>query len=401
MSPKSSGPEPLSSTLLRQLWLVPVSAIPFALFFGTVYGSSWSGYVRSYQASLVFSAVIAVAVMASERALVPQLQRRFGGARGLPLWAGIAVRLGTSIGAAMIGAMIVNSTVMPGLMGSMRGLLVIAMYSILFSVLVIGAVYAWVFYHQSLDKARSEQELEMARRIQRSFLISQFPDSPRFEIHAYNRSSREVSGDFYDVVPSGATGLLLAVADVAGKGVPAALLTSMLQASVRTQAAGAAPVSEILEIVNGVAHRSTSVHQFATFFLARLDEQKLTLEYCNAGHNPPLLWRSNGECRTLDCGGTVVGILPEVRYAQETLALGPGDRLLIYSDGLTEAEAPDGEQYGEERLTAFLGALPSALSARELLERVLKDLDRHLADREAGDDVTLLTLRVLDPDPRG
>jgi sigma-B regulation protein RsbU (phosphoserine phosphatase) len=296
----------------------------------------------------------------------------------------------------MAAAVVVNATVAPGMLGSMRALLIVGMYAVVFSALVTGLSFAWVFYRESLRRARSEQELEMARRIQRSFLITRFPESPRLEIHALNRSSREVSGDFYDVVPSGDTSFLVAVADVSGKGVPAALLTSMLQASLRTQAAGAAPVGAILANVNELVLGTAPAQQFATFFLARVDESRLTLEYANAGHNPPVLVRRDGTLRLLETGGTVVGFLPGVTYEQETLALVPGDRLVVYSDGVTEAEGADREQYGEERLHALLAGLPEALNARALIERVLEDVDRHLGGLDAGDDITLLVLRVTE-----
>lgn len=394
------GAQPWGPTLLRMLWLLPVSAVPFAIFFGTVTGGTWTGYVMAYRVSLVFAGIIMVAIECVTRFLMPFLERRLSGPHGMPVWIAVLAYMSVSVISSMVAAVVVNGTIVPGMLGSMRALLVTGMYAVLFSALVTGIAFSWVFYKESLRRARSEQELEMARRIQRSFLITQFPESPRLEIHALNRSSREVSGDFYDVVPSGESSFLVAVADVSGKGVPAALLTSMLQASLRTQAAGAVPVGTILSNVNGLVVGTAPAHQFATFFLARVDESRLTLEYSNAGHNPPLLVRRDGTVRTLETGGTVVGFLPGVTYEQETLTLVPGDRLVIYSDGVTEAEAADREQYGEERLQALLAALPAALNAQEIIERVLADVDRHLGGLDAGDDITLLVLRVTEAPPR-
>src|SRR5262249_18368757 len=134
--------------------------------------------------------------------------------------------------------------------GTWREFAVFGMFTVLFSILFSAIAYAYFYYQKSLERARAEQELSLARRIQRSFLLSQFPPMPRLELHAVNTSSKEVGGDFYDYVPAGDGTFLLAVADVSGKGVPAALLTSMLQASLRTQAGTVSSVASILGNVN-------------------------------------------------------------------------------------------------------------------------------------------------------
>src|SRR4029077_8641591 len=141
-----------------------------------------------------------------------------------------------------------------------RGFFVFTMYTLLFTVLFCGLAYSLAFYKGAIEKARAEQELTLARRIQRSFLLTQFPAMARLEVYAANVSSKQVSGDFYDVLPAGERAFLLAIADVAGKGVPAALLTSMLQASLRTQAMTRTSVADILTTINQLVYRSTSVH---------------------------------------------------------------------------------------------------------------------------------------------
>jgi sigma-B regulation protein RsbU (phosphoserine phosphatase) len=222
---------------------------------------------------------------------------------------------------------------------------------------------------------------------------------PRLEVHAVNVSSKEVSGDFYDVVPAGERAFLLAIADVAGKGVPAALLSSMLQASLRTQAHTHASVATILENINSLVYRSTAVNQFATFFLARIEEDAMRVTFSNAGHNFPILFRRDGSRVTLERGGTVVGILEAARFEEEAVELRPGDRVVLYTDGVNEAENEAGELYGDERLTALVAALPRELSAREVTERILEGVRDHLAGLEAGDDMTVLVLRVLEQQP--
>ena len=379
--------------LWKVLWRQPLWAIPFALFFGTMFGSGWRGYLIAYQASLVFAYVIGFTVWAIETFLAgPRRHDR----RLFPLWVEILSFTGGSLIASYTAAVIVNFTLIPDMLEDTRSILITGMFGLIFSVLVSGIVYAFVFYRQALERARSEQELNMARRIQRGFLLSQFPTMPRLEVHAINVSSREVSGDFYDVVPAGDGSFLLAIADVSGKGVPAALLSSMLQASLRTQAGTVYSVAEILRNVNRLVNGTASHGQFATFFLARVDEARLQLAYSNAGHNYPIVFRRGGERVALDRGGTVVGILENTPFEEATVELRSGDRVVLYTDGISEAAAPGGELYGDDRLAAAVERLPAGLSARDTIEGLLADVRAWLAGAEPGDDMTLMVLRVLD-----
>lgn len=245
--------------------------------------------------------------------------------------------------------------------------------------------------------ARFEEELNLARQIQRTSLLSEFPVVPRCELHALYIPSKAVGGDFYDVVPTGDGGFLLAIADVSGKGMPAALLSAMLQASLRTQAGSVSSLGAILRNINSLLYRSTATHQFATFFLARIDGANLKLAFSNAGHNWPVVLRPNGERVFLERGGTILGILEDVDYEEDHVALRPGDRVVLYTDGISEAANSAGEQFGEQRLCEVVHAMPRGLSARELAERVLVALREFLGDVEPQDDMTLLVLRVLEP----
>ena len=383
------------------LWQPALYAIVAAVFFGTLFGRGLSGYVLAYQISLVFSYTIAITMSVVSRVLAPRWfppteETRFN-ARSVR--EGL-LYMSSSIAGSFLAAAVVHFTVLPGFLGSPRQFLVIAMFALLFSLLSMAVVYAFVFYQKSLDKARSEEELKLARRIQRSFLLSDFPELPGLEVHATNLSSRQVSGDFYDVVPAGPNAWLVAIADVSGKGVPAALLTSMLQASLRTQAGGTSSVAEIISAINRVVCQSASSSgKFATFFLARVDLEPLRLTYCNAGHNFPVLFRRDGALQSLETGGTVVGMIEDFLYQQETVELGPGDRVVMFTDGVSEAENAAGEMYGEERLHAFAAAQPRELAVRELSDRILADVRAFLDGTEAGDDITLVTLRVLEREP--
>jgi sigma-B regulation protein RsbU (phosphoserine phosphatase) len=158
-------------------------------------------------------------------------------------------------------------------------------------------------------------------------------------------------------------------------------------------------VAAILENINTLVYRSTSVHQFATFFLARLEEDTLRLDFSNAGHNHPVLFRRDGGRELLDRGGVVVGILEDARYEQDGRVLAPGDRLVLYTDGVTEAANPRGELFGEERLYALVDSLPVDLTSEQVTDRILQGVRTHLAGTDAGDDITLMVLRVLEPSP--
>src|SRR5258708_11582203 len=214
------------------------------------------------------------------------------------------------------------------------------------------------FYGEALARARSEEELNLARRIQRSFLLSSFPQRSGLEVHALNVSSKQCSGDFYDVVPAGDGAVLLCIADVSGKGVPAALLSSMLQASLRTQAPLLQPVGAMIENVNGMLCQGVGNGQFATMFLARIDEATMKLQYVNAGHNPPVLVRADGSRLLLEAGGAMGGSFEGVAFEQAEVALAPGDRPGVYTDGGSEAMNARMGMYADHRVGGPPASLP-------------------------------------------
>ena len=252
---------------------------------------------------------------------------------------------------------------------------------------------------ERVEVARLEQELNLARRIQRTSLISEFPRIPGCDVHALSIPSKHVGGDFYDVVPVGDGSYLIAIADVSGKGVPAALLSSMLQASLRTQAGSVMPLPDILRNINSLLYRSTESHQFATFFLGRVQCEPPRLAFSNAGHNWPVLVRKNGPPEFLERGGPLLGIMEGARFEEGEVSLRPGDRVVLYTDGISEAADAAGEQYGDERLVELLRGLPRSLSATEVAQQILDALHAFLGPVEPQDDMTLLVLRAVEPVP--
>jgi len=369
------------------LWQIPAYTAAFALFFGTIFGASAEGYRGSAIISFVFSSVILILLRGVEL-LLPRMAHRW---KPSPVVQGLLYTVASLIGSG-IAALTVDTWLFPGFLGG-RATAVFVLFSLLFVTLFSSIGFAWQFYRRSLEYARRDKELELARRIQSSFLPREFPSLPRIDVHAMNEPSRGVSGDFYDVVADGEA-LVLAVADVEGKSVPAALLTAMLQASIRTQtgllrspAAIAASVNEL------VCRRVDHVQQFATFFLAQVDDRG-RLSYTNAGHNPPLLLRPDGSARRLECGGMMLGVLEAAPYEEETLTLDAGDRLIVYTDGISERADASGEEYGDDRLLASLRTLPAGLPAQVIVERTLAALEAFAAGVEPADDQTLLVVSV-------
>ncbi|HEY6865832.1 MAG TPA: PP2C family protein-serine/threonine phosphatase, partial [Candidatus Eisenbacteria bacterium] len=382
--------------LARVFVVSPLWAIPFTLFFALLYARTRADLPIAYLASLVFALAINLCLWAAEWFVSPAVFPKGEGSGRQrivrhTLLFGSAVLVGS-----FVAAVILQFTIEPGLLGTPRTTAIVGLYTVVFGVLIFGIVYAMQFYRDSVERARSEQELALARRIQRRFLVSEFPRLGRLDVGAINVSSKQVSGDFYDVVATPGGGLLLAIADVSGKGVPAALLSSMLQASFRALADDDSPVSDLMRRINVLVHRSSHAEQFATLFLARVEEPTLRLSYSNAGHNPPVVFSRQGGRRVLDRGGTVVGILETAAFEEEAIGLAPGDRVLLYTDGISEAAKAGGEMFGEERLCAMVERLSGTLDARGIAQAILDEVGAFLGGAEPGDDMTVMILRVLD-----
>src|SRR5687768_13601873 len=196
---------------------------------------------------------------------------------------------------------------------------------------------------------KQQREFEEARLIQRGLLPTGVPQIAGLDIAVAWQPANGVGGDCFDTLAF-SSGLGVSIADVAGKGLPAALLMSNLQAAVRAFAQETVAPSSICGSVNRLLCRNMASGRFATFCYARVEAQARRIVFSNAGHNPPLLVRKSGSFERLSDGGTVLGVFPDTQYDQGEMALESGDRLIFYTDGITEARNPAGDEYGEEQL---------------------------------------------------
>ena len=236
--------------------------------------------------------------------------------------------------------------------------------------------------------AKQKREFEEARLIQRGLLPTTTPRLPGLTLASSWKPANGVGGDCFDMLTFGTGAMGVYIADVAGKGVPAALLMSNLQAAVRAFAQEGAAPGSVATSVNRLLCRNMASGRFVTFCYARIDVAAGKLTYANAGHNPPLLVRVDGSIEKLAPGGTVLGVFAESTYEQGDFPLRRQDRLIFYTDGITEGRNPAGDEFGEDRLAA--SALQHrALGADDMLAAMLRDVEAFNAG-VYEDDATLI-----------
>jgi sigma-B regulation protein RsbU (phosphoserine phosphatase) len=238
---------------------------------------------------------------------------------------------------------------------------------------------------------RQQRELEDARLIQRGLLPTAVPQVVGIDVGVAWQPANGVGGDCFDMLAHGSA-LGVSIADIAGKGLPAALLMSNLQAAVRAFAQDSAPPASICGSVNRLLCRNMASGRFATFCYARVEPAAGRIVYSNAGHNPPMLIRADGTVALLSRGGMVLGVFPESAYEQAEIPLAAGDRIVFYTDGITEARNTDGDEFGEERLTA------AAVGMRTIAPEAMKDALLQEVNTFTGgrfdDDATLIVVAV-------
>ncbi len=250
------------------------------------------------------------------------------------------------------------------------------------------------------DRVVMKRDLQIAKEIQAWLLPAVPPQIPGLEIAFATRPANTVAGDYYDVFarryPGGQDDTyLVAIADVAGKSIPAAMLMATFQASLKTLSSTSGTLTELVGRINRYAcSNSQNGRRFTTAFLAEYSPATRLLTYLNAGHNAPMLRRQGGVIERLQVGGVPLGIMEDAPYESATVTLQPGDWLVIFTDGVVEAENNAQQEYGEERLVAMLNA-GVMLTPTALLSSIMIDLDRFAGNAPQHDDVTCMLLKCV------
>ncbi len=237
-----------------------------------------------------------------------------------------------------------------------------------------------------------QQELNFAYEIQTDLLPAKAPPIDHYDLAGISIPAQSVGGDYFDYIPVDEGRIALTVGDVSGKGLPAALMMSNVQATLRGQAQFCTSVHETLERSNHLLTQSVRRGTFVTLFYGVLDPNSNTFHYANAGHNRPYMLRSDGMLETLSIGGLVLGFLGTQKYHEAETAFDPGDLLFIFSDGVTEAMNAEKEQFEEHRLEALLKTLGDA-SASEVISAVGEAVSKHAAGHPQNDDITMLAVK--------
>jgi len=251
---------------------------------------------------------------------------------------------------------------------------------------------------QLVDQEKLKREVEIAQEVQAQLFPKRLPKLATLGYVGSCRSARAVGGDYYDFLSLAPGRVGIALGDIAGKGISAALLMASLQALLRSHAPlRGHDLPMLISDINRLLYESTDTARYATFFYGVYDEPARRLTYVNAGHVPPVLVRASGatgSVERLTCGGLVIGLMPDPAYECATVELGPGDFLVIFSDGVSEAESASGEMFGDERVGTLCAANPR-LSAQAFHDLLLDEVARFSAGMPQGDDTTLIVAKGL------
>jgi serine phosphatase RsbU (regulator of sigma subunit)/pSer/pThr/pTyr-binding forkhead associated (FHA) protein len=243
-----------------------------------------------------------------------------------------------------------------------------------------------------MEDARRRQELELAARVQRDFLPRKNPECENFDISGDLISCEEVSGDYYDFIDIDDKRIAVAIADVSGKGMSAALLMAQLRSSLHTQLDPSYNIDRMTEKLNDIVHGSTATDMYITFFYGEINKESGNFSYINAGHTPPILMTKKGEVRRLGSCGFCLGMFSGIDYDVKTMSLEMGDIVLLFTDGITECRNNANEEYSEEKLIKLLKK-HSKLPAGKLQDKIFDEVNAFAKDAEKMDDMTLVVVK--------
>ncbi len=258
---------------------------------------------------------------------------------------------------------------------------------------LVAAMTKTRLYAEAIEKRRLEEEVALARQIQIELLPKKLPSSLDYAIAAHSTPSRVVGGDLYDIFTLDEHRVGIVIADASGKGMPAAMLITQIQAMLRSEINNNNSIERALENINNQVARSSSAEKFATLFYGIYDSRTRAFEYANAGHNYPALVRRDGALELLKAGGLLIGAFPGAKYDSHVVHLAEADFIFFYTDGLTETMNDSEEEYGEKRLMQALCSLRAA-DPDEIISHAIKDVDSfHFVD-PPQDDRTIVVLRI-------
>jgi sigma-B regulation protein RsbU (phosphoserine phosphatase) len=254
------------------------------------------------------------------------------------------------------------------------------------------AIERAILHNQIIEKRRIESQLSIAREVQISLLPGRPPDLPGYDVAAINLPTWEIGGDCYDYIrlPSGSIGVT--IADVSGKGVPAALIMATFRAALRTQVSVDNDITHVMQAVNKLLLESIGLAAFVTAVYGVLAPESGLFLYSNCGHNPPLLLNRKAEVKHLRSGGPALGVSPDAHFDAEAVYLGPGDMLVLYTDGVVEVMDDNDQEFGEERLEQVLRN-SAHLSAEEVIRAVVDQTKSFAGHESYLDDFTIVVIR--------
>lgn len=249
-------------------------------------------------------------------------------------------------------------------------------------------------FKESLEKQRLEEELNVARNIQKKLLPKSIPDLENYEIYGMNDSSLAVGGDYYDVIPIDDDRVALAIGDVSGKGIPASLLMANLQSALRVSMTPDLNLPNVVSKLNDLIYNNTGLDKFITFFIGILNFKEHTFEYVNAGHNNPIFYTADNQMNFLDVGGIILGVMPNRPYETATINLAKDDLVLTYTDGVNEAIDINDEEWGEEPMYEIVKN-NSRAPVKDIVNKLLDGIEEFSAGAQQADDITMLALRRI------
>ncbi len=248
---------------------------------------------------------------------------------------------------------------------------------------------------ETIEKERLEEDLHLARDIQRKLLPDTMPELANYDVHGLNIASRQVGGDYFDIIQLDDRNYLLTIADVSGKGMAAALLVSNLQAGLHTLCGDDLTLDEITFRLNNLIHKNTDIEKYITFFILKLNIKDGTFSYVNAGHNPPFLFKPDGDYETLEKGGLILGMMPNIRYDLGEGSIKNGQTIFMYTDGVSEAMDQEGREFEEKGIIQFFRKSGETASCKDLNDALINEVKTFAVEPEESDDITLLTIRRL------